>query len=51
MIAGNFFKIFKDQLIGLSKEQEWGGTFGGCSGSFLFPWICVDNVDISGTHD
>lgn len=49
MIAGNFFKLFKDQVIDLSREQEWGGTFGGCSGSFLLPWVCLDGVDISGT--
>jgi PmbA protein len=50
MISGNFFKIFKDQLVDISAEQEWSGTFGGCSGSFLLPWIVADGVDVSGLH-
>jgi len=50
MIAGNFFSLFKDQIIGISREQAWGGIFGGVSGSFQVPWIAVDNVEIAGTH-
>ncbi|MBN1355792.1 TldD/PmbA family protein [bacterium] len=49
MVAGNFFKIFKDQLVDMSAEQQWSGTFGGCSGSLLLPYILTDGVDISGT--
>jgi PmbA protein len=49
MIAGNFFNVFKDQLADLSAEQEWSGTFGGCSGALLLPWISTVDVDISGT--
>ncbi len=49
MIGGNFYKIFKDKLVDLSVEQEWSGTFGGCSGAFLLPWACAEDVDISGS--
>ncbi len=48
MISGNFFKLFKDQLMDISRESEWSGTFGGCSGAMLLPWITVADMEISG---
>ncbi|MBN1552403.1 TldD/PmbA family protein [bacterium] len=49
MIGGNFYRLFKNQLVALSAEREWTGTFGGCSGALLLPYMRVDGVDISGT--
>lgn len=49
MIAGNFFQIFKHQLVDISRERVWTGTFGGCSGALLLPWVVVHSVEISGT--
>ncbi|MBN2057074.1 hypothetical protein JW905_19260, partial [bacterium] len=49
MIGGNFFRLFNEQLAGLSADREWSGTFGGCSGAFLLPYVLAGDVDISGT--
>ncbi len=48
MIGGNFFKIFKDQLEEITADRQWSGTFGGCSGAFLLPWLRVGGIEISG---
>ncbi len=48
MISGNFFDIFRSQLIDLSSERSWSGTFGGCSGAFLLPYIALEGIDIAG---
>jgi PmbA protein len=37
-IAGNFYQLLGDGLVGLSSERRWG-----YSGSELFPWaLCAD---------
>lgn len=48
MISGNFFEIFRYQLIDLSLERLWSGTFGGCSGAFLLPYVGLEGIDIAG---
>ena len=49
MIGGNFFKIFKNQLEEITSDRQWSGTFGGCSGAFLLPWLRVGDIEISGS--
>jgi PmbA protein len=47
MIAGNFYRLFGEQLIALEERQHWSGAFGGTSGAFLLPHGYFRNVDVA----
>ena len=50
MISGNFFQLFRDNVGEISADREWSGTFGGCSGALLLPYVRIDGVEISGAE-
>ncbi|MHC5038516.1 MAG: TldD/PmbA family protein [Planctomycetota bacterium] len=45
MIAGNFYSLFKDRLMGLESTSTWTGNFGGDVGAFLLPKVLVADLD------
>ncbi len=46
MISGNVYKLFRDNLVGLSKEVERTGIMGGI-GSHWYPHIVLRDVSIA----
>lgn len=46
MIAGNVYKLLRENLVDLSKEVEQVGTLGGI-GSHLFPYVHLSEVSVS----
>jgi len=46
MVAGNVYKLFKDNIVGLSKEVERVGLMG-FIGSHSYPYVLLRDVSIS----
>jgi PmbA protein len=50
MISGNFYQLFKNNILGIGNSQVWTGFFGGSSGSMLLPHVLLKDVELSGKH-
>lgn len=47
MIGGNFYELFSRNLAGLEDRVHHTGNFGGGTGSYFLPHVCLDGVHIA----
>jgi PmbA protein len=47
MIGGNFYELFSNNLVGLEDRVHHTGNFGGDTGSYYLPHVCLDDVFIA----
>jgi len=47
MVGGNFYEIFSKNLVGLESTLHQTGNFGGGTGSYALPHVCLDDIFIT----